>query len=160
MDIAPDTVVTFHYTLRDENGEELESSRGDDPDAYLHGHGNMIPGLETAMNGRAPGDTFSVTVPPAEAYGERDPYKLQRVPVKHLAYRGRLAPGMVVQLNTEQGLRAVTVIKAGRHSADIDTNHPLAGKPLTFDIEVVDVRAASEEEIEHGHVHGSGGHHH
>jgi len=160
LDIATDTVVSFHYKLRDENGEELESSRGGDPAAYLHGHGNIIPGLEDAMNGKATGESFSVTVPAAEAYGERDPYKLQRVPVKHLVYRGKLAPGMVVQLNTEHGLRAVTVLKAGRHSADIDTNHPLAGKALTFDIEVVEVRAASEEEIEHGHVHGPGGHHH
>ena len=80
--------------------------------------------------------------------------------MKHLSFKGKLRPGMVVQLSTDDGMRAVTVIKAGRHSADIDTNHPLAGQTLTFDIEIVDVRDASPEELTHGHAHGPGGHHH
>ena len=160
MPIGPETVVTFHYTLRDEAGKELETSRGGDPAAYLHGANNIIPGLESAMSGRSSGDNFSATVNPEDGYGLRDPNKVQRVPVKHLLFRGKLQPGAVVQLSTTDGMRAVTVVKAGRHSADIDTNHPLAGQTLVFDIEVVDTRSATAEELAHGHVHGAGGHHH
>ena len=112
------------------------------------------------MAGRTGGDVFNATVTPEEGYGLRHPDRLQRVPVKHLAYRGKLSPGDVVQLSTTDGMRAVTVVKAGRHSADIDTNHPLAGQTLAFEIEVVEARAATAEEVAHGHVHGAGGHHH
>lgn len=160
MNIGPKTVAIFHYTLRNEAGDELETSRGSDPSAYLHGAHNIIPGLEAAMAGKAAGDVFSATVAPEDAYGQPDPERQQRVPVKHLLFKGKLKPGMVVQLNTNEGRVPVTVIKAGRHSADIDTNHPLAGQALTFDIEVLEVRAASEEEVAHGHAHGPGGHHH
>lgn len=160
MNIAPETVVVFDYTLRNEEGEELESSRGADPTAYLHGANNIIPGLETAMTGKSAGDIFSATVAVEQAYGLHNPEKVQRVPVKHLLFKGKLRPGMVVQLNTSDGRIPVTVTKAGRHSADIDTNHPLAGQSLTFDIEIVDVRAATAEELSHGHAHGPGGHHH
>lgn len=160
MNIAPETVAIFHYTLRNEAGDELETSRGSDPSAYLHGANNIIPGLEQAMAGKSAGDVFSATVAPEDAYGQPDPERQQRVPVKHLLFKGKLKPGMVVQLNTSDGRVPVTVVKAGRHSADIDTNHPLAGQALTFDIEVVDVRAATEEEIAHGHAHGVGGHQH
>lgn len=160
MKIGPETVVSFHYTLRDEAGEELESSKGGQPSVYLHGASNIIPGLETAMDGKSAGDSFSTTVAPEQAYGERKPDRVQRVPAKHLVYRGKLRAGTVVQLNTSEGTRAVTVVKAGRHSADVDTNHPLAGQSLTFEIEVDDVRAASAEELSHGHAHGPGGHQH
>lgn len=160
MKIGPETVVSFHYTLHDESGVELESSSGGQPSIYLHGANNIIPGLETAMEGKAAGDSFSTTVEPAQAYGERKPDRVQRVPVKHLVYRGKLQAGSVVQLNTSEGTRAVTVVKAGRHSADVDTNHPLAGQSLTFEIKVDEVRAASAEELSHGHAHGPGGHHH
>lgn len=160
MNIDRNTVVTFHYTLRNTAGDELETSRGGDPTAYLHGAGNILPGLEKEMAGRAAGDVFSVTLVARDAYGERDPQRQQRVPVKHLLYKGRLQPGMLVQINTEKGRRPATVIKAGKFSADLDTNHPLAGQNLVFDVELVDVRAASREEIAHGHVHGPGGHAH
>lgn len=160
MQIAANSVVLFHYTLRNAAGEELESSKGGDATAYLHGARNIIPGLEKAMAGRGAGESFTVTVEPAEAYGERQPDREQRVPVKHLIYRGKLKPGMRVQVNTGEGPRAVTVIKAGRHSADVDTNHPLAGETLTFDIDILEVREASPEERAHGHAHGPGGHHH
>ena len=160
MNIGPKSVATFHYTLRDESGEELETSRSGEPSAYLHGTNNVIPGLEKAMEGHTAGDVFSATLAPEDAYGETDPERQQRVPAKHLVFKGKLKPGMVVQLNTSDGRVPVTVVKAGRHSADIDTNHPLAGQTLTFDIEVIDVRAASEEEIAHGHAHGPGGHQH
>lgn len=160
MQIGPETVVTFHYTLHDESGTELESSRGGEPAAYLHGANNIIPGLETAMAGRSGGDTFSATVSPEDGYGIVNPDKVQRVPMKHLAFKGKLRAGSVVQLSTDDGMRAVTVVKAGRHSADVDTNHPLAGKTLVFDIEVIEARAATAEELAHRHVHGPGGHHH
>lgn len=160
MDIGPDTVVTFHYTLRNEANDELETSRGGEPTAYLHGANNIIRGLESAMLGKSAGDVFTATVAPEDAYGLRNPEKQQRVPIKHLMFKGKLRAGEVVQLNTQEGRRAVTVIKAGRHSADIDTNHPLAGQTLSFDIEVTDVRAATAEETAHGHAHGPGGHHH
>ncbi|TDG14132.1 peptidylprolyl isomerase [Seongchinamella unica] len=160
MNIGPNNVAIFHYTLRNESGEQLETSRGGEPSAYLHGANNIIPGLEKAMAGHAAGDVFSATLVPEDAYGERDPERQQRVPAKHLVFKGKLKSGMVVQLNTSDGRMPVTVIKAGRHSAHIDTNHPLAGQSLTFDVEVIDVRAATEEEIAHGHAHGPGGHHH
>lgn len=158
--IGPNTVAVFHYTLRDSAGTELESSTGSDPSAYLHGANNIIPGLEKAMLGKRAGDTFSATVTPEEAYGLHDPSRQQRVPVKHLLFKGKLRPGMVVQLNASQGRVPVTVLKVGRHSADIDTNYPLAGQTLTFDVEIVEVRNATAEEIAHKHAHGPGGHHH
>ena len=160
MQIGPETVVTFHYTLRDEAGADMETSRGGNPAVYLHGANNIIRGLETAMTGRAAGDVFSATVNPENGYGLRNPQAVQRVPIKHLAFNGKLRPGAVVQLSTSDGMRTVTVTKAGRHTADIDTNHPLAGQTLVFDIEVVETRSATAEELAHGHVHGIGGHHH
>ena len=160
MDIARNTVVTFHYTLRNAAGEELESSHADEPSAYLHGAGNILPGLEKDMAGKSAGDIFSVSLAARDAYGERDPQRQQRVPAKHLLFKGRLQPGMLVQINTDEGRQAATVIKAGKFSADLDTNHPLAGQDLVFDIEILDVRAATGEEISHRHVHGPGGHQH
>ena len=160
MIIERNTVVTFHYTLLDADNETLETSRDGDPSVYLHGANNILPGLEKQMEGKAAGDVFSVTLDAHSAYGPRDPQRQQRVPIKHLVFRGRLRPGMLVQLNTDQGARPATVVKAGKFSADLDTNHPLAGKDLTFDIEIVSVRGASTEEIAHGHAHGPGGHQH
>lgn len=160
MNIAAKTVVSFHYTLRNASGEELESSAQDNPMVYLHGAGNIIPGLETAMAGHAAGDAFEATVPPEQAYGPRLPDRTQRVPVKHLLYQGKLRPGMLVQMNTRDGRVPATVIKAGKFSADVDTNHPLAGETLTFAVQITDVRAATDEEMAHRHAHGPGGHQH
>jgi FKBP-type peptidyl-prolyl cis-trans isomerase SlyD len=160
VNIGPQSVVTFHYTLRNDADEELETSRGGEPTAYLHGANNVIPGLEEAMTERSAGDVFTATVSPEKGYGQRNPEQQQRVPAKHLVFKGKLKAGDVVQLNTKEGMRPVTVIKAGRHSADIDTNHPLAGQTLHFDIEIMDVREATAEETAHGHAHGPGGHNH
>ena len=160
MEIKPNAVVTFHYTLSNAAGEELETSRDGEPTAYLHGAGNIIPGLESAMAGKQPGDSFTATVAPEQAYGQPQADRVQRIPVKHLIYRGKLRPGMQVQINTERGRLPATVIKAGKFSADVDTNHPLAGQTLTFDIEVIETREATPDERSHGHAHGPGGHHH
>jgi FKBP-type peptidyl-prolyl cis-trans isomerase SlyD len=157
MNIENRKVVTFHYTLSDEQGEQLESSREGDPMTYLHGTGNIIPGLEKAMAGKAAGDRFEVTVEPAEAYGERNESAIQRIPAKHFKQAGRLKPGKVVVMQTRQGPRQLTVVKVGRFNVDVDTNHPMAGLSLTFDVEVTDVRDATDEEVSHGHVHGPGG---
>jgi FKBP-type peptidyl-prolyl cis-trans isomerase SlyD len=160
LNIESGAVVGFHYTLRDEAGDELESSRGSKPSVYLHGANNVIRGLESAMAGRTAGDIFTANLDPAEAYGTHNPEKIQRVPKKHLAFKGKLEAGKVVQLNTSDGMKAVTVLKAGRHSADIDANHPLAGQSLSFDIEILEVRPATADELAHGHAHGPGGHQH
>lgn len=159
MKIEKDRVVRFHYTVS-EGGEQVESSKdGGQALAILVGHGNIIPGLEKALDGREAGDTFQVDVPAAEAYGERREGLTQRVPKKHFEGQ-KLQPGMQVVLNTNFGPRAVTIEKVGMSVVDVDLNHPMAGKDLSFDIEVVEVREASAEELEHGHVHGDGGHHH
>ncbi len=155
-----DKVVTFHYTLKNAAGEQMESSRDKDPMTYLHGANNIIAGLEKAMEGHAVKDEFSVTVEPEEAYGLRNEANVQRVSLKRLKGIGKLSPGQVLNLQTNKGPVQVTVLKVGRFNIDVDGNHPLAGKSLTFDVEITDIRDASEEELTHRHVHGPGGHHH
>jgi FKBP-type peptidyl-prolyl cis-trans isomerase SlyD len=158
--ISDNTVVYFHYTLTNESGDTVETSLDGEPSAYLHGADNILPGLEQALAGKAAGDKVEVTLPPEQAYGPRQPDRVQRVPVKHLIYKGKLRPGLTVQVNTADGRRPATVVKAGKFSADIDTNHPLAGQTLTFHIDVIELREASAEERAHRHVHGPGGHQH
>jgi len=160
MNIAKDTVVQFHYTLKDDKGELIESTEGKDPMAYLHGHNNIIPGLEKALEGKAVGDSFSVTIEPQDGYGERKENAMQRISLKHLQGARKWKPGMMAFVETDQGYRQVTVVKVGKFNADVDTNHPLAGMTLLFDIQIADIREASEEEKAHGHAHGVGGHHH
>jgi FKBP-type peptidyl-prolyl cis-trans isomerase SlyD len=160
MQISKNTVASFHYVLSDKAGEQLETSRDDEPTSYLHGAGNIIRGLEAALKDHSAGDTLSVELAPEHGYGLRQDNLQQRVPIKHLTFQGKLRAGMIVQLNTDKGRRSVTVLKAGRHSADIDANHPLAGQHLCFNIEILEVRAASAEELAHGHAHGVGGHQH
>ncbi len=155
-----DKVVTFHYTLKDSEGEKLETSLEKDPMTYLHGANNIISGLEKAMEGHAIKDAFSVTVEPEEAYGVRNENNIQRVSLKRLKNLGKISVGQILTLQTDQGQVQVTVLKVGRFNVDVDGNHPLAGYPLTFDVEITDIREATEEELEHKHVHGPGGHHH
>lgn len=162
MKIEDQKVVSFHYTLTSESGETLDSSieRGE-PMLYLHGSNNIIPGLEKAMAGREAGDSFQVTVPPEDAYGERREANVQRLALKKLGLQARqLQPGMILNLQTSQGPAQVTVLKVGRFNVDVDANHPLSGQPLNFDVEIIEVRDASEEETKHGHAHGPGGHDH
>ena len=155
-----DKVVTFHYTLKDAEGEQMETSREKEPMNYLHGANNIIPGLEKAKEGHAIKDEFSVTVEPEDAYGVRNENNVQRVPLKRLKGIGKISVGQVLNLKTNQGQVQVTVLKIGRFNVDVDGNHPLAGKELTFDVEITDIREASKEELEHRHVHGPGGHQH
>ncbi len=159
MKIEKDRVVRFHYTVSEQGSEPLESSKDREPLAILAGHGNIIPGLDKALEGREAGDSFGVDVAAADAYGEKREGLSQRVPKKHFGNQ-KLSPGMQVVLNTNFGQRAVTIEKVGMSVVDVDLNHPMAGKDLHFDIEIVDVREASAEELEHRHVHGEGGHAH
>ncbi len=159
MEIARNTVVTFHYKVQDPEGAFTETSEGGDPAVYLHGRHNIVPGLEKALQGRQAGESLSVTVAPEEAYGARDPDGLVRVPIKHLIRPGKLEPGKLVSINTDRGAQQATVLKVGRFNVDVDLNHPLAGKALVFEVTILDVREATAEEIEHGHAHGPGGAH-
>ena len=157
--IDDDTVVTFHYRLRDSESTFTESSEGREPVVYMHGHANIVPGLEREMAGKTSGAKFTATVAPEGAYGARDENAVQRVPIKHLANRGKLVAGQMVAVNTSEGARHARVVKVGHFNVDLDLNHPLAGKTLIFDIEILDVRAATPEELAHGHAHGPGGAH-
>jgi FKBP-type peptidyl-prolyl cis-trans isomerase SlyD len=159
LPIADDSVVSFHYKLRDAEGAFNESSDGANPVVYLHGRNQIVPGLESEMAGKKSGDKFTATVAPELAYGQRDDKAVQRVPIKHLASRGPFVEGQMVVVNTREGGRQARVVKVGHFNVDLDLNHPLAGKTLTFEIEIVEVRPATAEELAHGHAHGPGGHH-
>lgn len=156
MKIEKDHVVRLHYTVSEAGGEAIESSRERGPLAVLIGHNAIIPGLETALLGREAGERFEVTVTPDQAYGERRPGLVQRLPRKHFRNQ-KLAPGMTIVVPTQMGPRPVTVQKVGLSVVDVDLNHPMAGKTLGFEVEILEVREATAEEKEHGHVHGEGG---
>jgi FKBP-type peptidyl-prolyl cis-trans isomerase SlyD len=159
MKIENNRVVRFHYSVSEPGLPPVETSRGREPLAVLIGHGNIIPGLEAAMLGRSAGETFDATVGPDQAYGERRDDMVQRLPRKHVREK-RLQPGQQIVLDTRMGPRAVTVVKVGATVVDVDLNHPMAGKTLQFQVELVEVREAEPVEIEHGHVHGEGGENH
>jgi FKBP-type peptidyl-prolyl cis-trans isomerase SlyD len=160
MQIENGAVVTFYYTLSDLEGKTIETNRDGEPAVYLHGADNIVPKLEQAFSGNQRGDSFEVTLAPADAYGELKANAIERVPAKYLKHAGKLRPGQAVQLNTKEGQQLVTVVKVGKFSVDVDTNHPLAGQALKYAVEITDVRAATEEEQTHGHAHGVGGHQH
>jgi FKBP-type peptidyl-prolyl cis-trans isomerase SlyD len=160
MKAASGTVVSMHYTLTDDSGTVLDSSSGGDPLTYLHGHGNIIPGLEKALEGRESGFRSKVTVPAAEAYGEKDPQAVFEAPREHFPPDLELAEGLRVFAEGPEGRIALTVIKLTETGAVLDANHPLAGQTLHFDVEITEVRTATTEEVEHGHVHGPDDHHH
>lgn len=164
MQVEKDKVVSFHYTVSEVEGEQLESSYGTNPLVYLHGHDGMLKGVEAALEGKTVGDKVAVTLAPEDAYGPRKEDAIHRVSINHVLREGKgkpkFRPGMVVHLNTEHGARPVVVVKAGLKMLDVDTNHPYAGKTLNYDMEVVNVRDAEAEELSHGHVHGEGGVHH
>jgi FKBP-type peptidyl-prolyl cis-trans isomerase SlyD len=160
MQIAERSVASFHYTLTNDAGDVLDSSDGREPLAYLHGAGNIVPGLEREMTGHVAGDKFNVDVAPEDGYGTYIEELVQVVPRKSFEGVDDLAVGMQFQAQTGQGPIAVVVTEIEDDEVTVDGNHPLAGETLHFAIEIAEVREASEEEIKHGHVHGAGGHHH
>jgi FKBP-type peptidyl-prolyl cis-trans isomerase SlyD len=160
MQIAERTVASFNYTLTNDAGEVIDTSEGRAPLAYLHGAGNIVPGLEKEMTGRSPGDRFDVVVTPEEGYGTPNPMLIQTVPREAFQGVDTIEVGMAFQAQTPQGPLSVVVSKVDADNVTVDGNHPLAGQTLHFAIEVTDVRDASLEELAHGHVHGPGGHHH
>jgi FKBP-type peptidyl-prolyl cis-trans isomerase SlyD len=159
VQVARDKVVSFHYRLRDDDGNELGHS-GEVPVTYLHGHGNLVPGLEAGLLDHAAGEKLAFNVPPEQAYGPHRNLPPERVPLKRLLGGGRPTPGDVVTYQADDGTRQATVLKVGKFNVDIDPNHPLAGLTLHFDVDLVEVRDATAEELAHGHAHGPGGHSH
>lgn len=161
MKASKDTVVGFHYELKAE-GEVVENSRDNgQPLQILLGRGQLIEGMEKALEGREAGERFEIELGPDEAYGERREGMTQRVPKKYFQDAKHLKPGMSTVLHLKEGgQRVVVVQKVGMTTVDVDLNHPMAGKTLQFDIELLDVREATAEELEHGHAHGPGGHEH
>ncbi|MEM7363505.1 MAG: peptidylprolyl isomerase [Pseudomonadota bacterium] len=152
MVIGPKKVVSFLYRLSDESGQELESGH-DKPMTFLFGRGQILIGLEDALKGHQEGDTVSVTLPPERAYGTYDETHRHRISVKHVIGNiKRIRPGEIVSINTPSGVRNARLIKAGRFNVDIDSNHPLAGKTLRFEMTVTAVRDALKEELLHGRV--------
>jgi FKBP-type peptidyl-prolyl cis-trans isomerase SlyD len=160
MKIAHEKVVSIHYTLTNAEGKVLDSSAGNPPLAYLHGFGNIIPGLENALEGKESGERLSVTVQPEEGYGARDEQLVQAVPRSAFQGAPEIKPGMQFQAQGPQGVRLVVVTQVTEDLVTVDANHPLAGQTLHFEVEVAEVREPTSEELEHGHVHGPDGHHH
>jgi FKBP-type peptidyl-prolyl cis-trans isomerase SlyD len=160
VEITADRVVLIHYTLKDDHGTVLDSSEGGEPLAYIQGHGNLVAGLEKALEGKLEGDTVAVAVAPAEGYGIHDAALIQRIPKRSLQGSGEIKKGMQFQGQTPAGMRVFTVTAVVGDMVTLDGNHPLADTTLNFDVQIVSVREATSEELEHGHVHGVGGHHH
>jgi FKBP-type peptidyl-prolyl cis-trans isomerase SlyD len=159
MKIAKDKVAAIHYTLTDNNGTVLDSSKGREPLYYIQGIGNLIPGMEEGLEGKAKGDKFIIDVSPEKGYGVRDDKQMQKVP--RSAFGGQdVKVGMQFSAGGNHGSQVVTVTEISLDTVTVDANHPLAGVELHFDVEVMEVRNATPEELAHGHVHGPGGHHH
>lgn len=156
MQITKNTVVSFHYTLNDADGKLLDTSAGKDAFAYIQGGGMIVPGLEEKLEGRKKGDSLKVEVEPSLGYGEIDAQLLQRVPADKFGDQ-KVEEGMQFQ-TPDHKVWSVIEVKDGE--VVLNGNHPLAGVTLHFSVEITDVRAATEEELSHGHVHGEGGHHH
>lgn len=161
MSIAKNSAVFFNYTLTDSEGNTLDQSPEGQPLAYLHGHSNIIPGLEKQLEGKNAGDKLVAVVEPAEAYGEYQEAAVQEVPREQFQGVEDIQVGMQFQAQADNGQAMMVAVTAVSDDIiTIDANHPLAGKQLTFDVEITEVREGSEEEIAHGHIHGEGGVHH
>ena len=161
MQIIKNAIALIHYTLKDDEGETLDTSEGRDPLAYLHGSGNIIPGLEAELEGKTAGESIEVRIEPADGYGEKRDEMVQTIPREHMPDGVELEVGMQLQAQTPEGeAQLVTIVGLTNTDVSLDGNHPLAGVALNFAVEVVEVRQATEEELSHGHVHGAGGHEH
>ena len=158
--IENDRVVSIQYVLKNDQGQVLDSSEGGDPLVYLHGHKNIIPGLEGELAGKSTGDSLKATIAPENAYGPFIDGLKQTVPKTEFEDASQLQEGMQFQVDSDQGPMILTVVEIDDETVVLDGNHPLAGVTLHFEVEITDIREASAEEIEHGHVHGPGGHHH
>jgi len=160
MQISKHKAVAIEYTLTNDSGEVIDSSEGQDPLSYLHGAGNLISGLEQALEGKSAGDELKVTISPEDAYGERVDELVQIVPRDRFEGADELEVGMRFHASSDHGETLVTITEVTDDEVTVDGNHPLAGETLHFEVKIVDVRDASEEEIDHGHIHGPGGHGH
>lgn len=160
MIIAKESVVTMHYTLKNEAGEVLDTSAGREPLVYLHGVGGLIPGLEKELEGKQANDKLNAVIPPEEAYGSRRDDLLRVVSKEGFQGEEALVEGMRVQLETDRGPAVAVVSGIEGENVTLDLNHPLADVTLHFEVEVLNVREAEADEIAHGHVHGEGGHQH
>lgn len=159
MQVTDNTAVSIHYTLTNDDGEVLDSSIGDEAMVYLHGAGNIIPGLEKALQGKVAGDKFTVRIAPDDAYGEFLEEMIQDIPRQMFEGIDVIEVGMQFHADVSSGTGIVTVIGVEEDAITIDGNHPLAGVALNFDVEVINVREASSEEAAHGHIHGAGCNH-
>ena len=158
MKIEAGQVVVMDYRVLDAAGEVLEHNAPGEPMVYLHGHRNILPALEAALGGKGEGEQLSVTLTPEQAYGPHREEAVDRVPIKYLIKPPkRIQPGSLVRVNTKDGARDAVVVKVGRFNVDLDSNHPYAGKTLTFKLEIQAVRAATADELSHGHSHGVAG---
>lgn len=161
MRIEQNKVVTMHYTLKDKNGVTIDSSEGRDPLAYIQGIGNLVPGLENELEGKEKGAKFNAVVQPEDAYGNRDEALVRKVPKAGFQGEEEITIGMQVQIETgEEGMAIATVVAIEGDDVTLDLNHPLADVELHFDLDILDIREAQEDELAHGHVHGEGGHQH
>ena len=151
--IGEKCVVSIHYTLTDDSGEVLDSSRDSDPLVYLHGASNIIPGLENELTGKTSGATLKVTVTPEDGYGEHSPEAVQSVPRSAFEGVDDIQPGMQFQTEGPHGVQVIVVTDVNDDEVTVDANHPLAGKTLHFDVSIEDVRDATPEELAHGHAH-------
>ena len=155
MQISKHKVAAIHYTLTDDSGNVLDSSVGSEPLYYLHGEGNLIPGMEEGLGGHSAGDKVTIDVTPEKGYGRRNPTLIEEVP-KQAFGNQRIAVGM--QFETNEG-ELITITNVSTDTVTVDANHPLADQNLHFDVQVLDVRDATPDELDHGHVHGPGGVH-
>jgi len=159
MQVADNMAVSIHYTLTNDDGEVLDSSISDEALVYLHGGGNIISGLEKALHGKVAGDKFNVRIAPEDAYGELMEEMIQVISRDMFEGIDNIEVGMQFHADVSSGTGVVKVVNIENDDITIDGNHPLAGLALTFDVEVIDVRPATEEEAAHGHIHGAGCHH-
>lgn len=160
MTIQKDKAVYIDYTLTNDKGDVLDTSKDAAPLAYLHGHKNIVPGLESELEGKAKGDKLKVAVAPKDGYGERRDDLVQEVPITQFDQPDQALPGAQFHIQGPEGVLIATVKKVEGETVTMDLNHPLSGETLNFDVTIADVRDASAEELEHGHIHGAGGHEH
>lgn len=159
--IQVDSIVTIHYSLTLDSGEQIDSSDKSEPLEYLHGHGNIVPGLEEELTGHKIGEDLAVKITPDKGYGLPDPEGMKELPRSTFPEDLDLKPGAILAAEDESGNPLhLRVVEAGKEMVKVDMNHPLAGQNLNFQIQIIAVRSATQEELAHGHAHGPGGHGH